>query len=149
MKTRTKTRISTKRKKRKTGSSVLAFALLLLGGAQIAVPAGEKRQEPPADAVIAGTVFRPPGLALPGAEVRIEPQARESGAVKLKRAEAVANTRGEFAFRVPTVPAEWVVHVKSNGYESQVKRVSIEGEQRIDLSFLLEPANAKARGDAK
>lgn len=90
--------------------------------------------------MIAGSVFRPPGFALPGAQVVITPEQPEVNGVKLKKSELVANFRGEFAVRVPVVPAKWRVDVKMNGYRPDQKSVSVEGEQRFDLSFLLEPS---------
>ena len=65
--------------------------------------------------------------------------------VKLKKAEAVTDARGEFAVRVPAVPAKWRVDVKVNGYRPEQRSVSVEGEQRVDLSIILEPA-APAQG---
>jgi hypothetical protein len=87
------------------------------------------------EAVIGGTVFRPPGLALPGAEVVITPQEGD----KPKKLKTVTNTRGEFAVRVPAVPMKYSVDVKASGFKPDEKTVVIEGEQRRDLSFLLDP----------
>jgi len=86
--------------------------------------------------VIAGTVFRPPGFALAGADVEITPEAEG----KPKKMKAVSDARGEFALRVPPVPMKYKVDVKCNGYQPQQKTVEIEGEQHKDLTFQLEPA---------
>jgi hypothetical protein len=109
-------------------------------------PLQAKKQDKPAAAnasfsVIAGTAYRPPGLSLSGARVRIRPLEvpKQNTGAKLKGAEATTDSRGEFAFRVPAVPAKWSVEVSAGGYQPQSKTVSIEGEQRIDLSFVLEP----------
>ena len=136
-----------KRRKRRTGSSLLS--LLLCGLLVSAAASGKKKEDrqPVAVAVIAGTVFRPPGLALPDATVRIRPDREEAAGIRLKKADAVANTRGEFAFRVPAVPATWTVNVHVKGYKDQSKTVTVEAEQRFDLSFLLEPGVTK--GDSK
>jgi hypothetical protein len=91
-------------------------------------------------ALIAGTVFRPPGFALPGAEVIVSPEQPEVNGVKLKKEKAVTDARGEWAIRVPIVPAKWRVDVKIDGYRPEQKSVSIEGEQRLDLSIILEAA---------
>jgi len=100
----------------------------------------EKRKEASEPfALIAGTVYRPPGFALSGVAVVVAPET-ESNNDKLKKAETVTNTRGEFAVRVPPVPAKWRVDVKMNGYRPEQKSVSVEGEQRVDLSFILEAA---------
>ena len=86
--------------------------------------------------MIAGTVFRPPGLALPGAEVIVTPLDVE----KPKKLKTVTNFRGEFAVRVPAVPMKYSVDVKAEGFKPDQKTAAIEGEQRRDLSFLLDPA---------
>ena len=131
----TSTRTSTKMRTR-TGSSrtlsgfVLALALLLPAG----VAAAKKKQPEPV-AVIAGTVFRDPGFALPSAEVTVTP---ESG--KAKQMKVVTNVRGEWAVRVPPVPMKYKVDVKSTGFAPQDKTVEIEGEQRKEVNFVLTPA---------
>ena len=143
---RMKTRTMRKRTKTRTGSSFLAI-LLVITGTWAGYAKDKKASEP--YAIIAGTTFRPPGFALPGAKVRIAPESSSSGGTKLKSVEAQTDARGEFALRVPVVPMKWTVHVQANGYESQGKTVSIDGEQRVDLSFQLEPAAAKPKGEAK
>ncbi len=86
--------------------------------------------------MIAGTVFRPPGLALPDAEVTVTPKEGE----KPKKLKTVTNFRGEFAVRVPAVPMKYSVDVKAAGFKPDQKTVAIEGEQSRELSFLLDPA---------
>ena len=135
-----------KRTKTRTGSSILAVLLTVTGAPSVC---GKEKKTPEPYAVIAGTAFRPPGFALPGAKVRIAPESSSSGGVKLKAADVVTDARGEFSFRVPVVPMKWTVHVQANGYQAQVKTVSIEAEQRVDLSFQLEPASGKSREEAK
>jgi hypothetical protein len=78
---------------------------------------------------------------LAGAQVVVAPEQPEASGVKLKRTEAVTNGRGEWAIRVPSVPAKWRVDVKTNGYRPEQRSVSVEGEQRLELSIILEPAN--------
>ena len=141
-----RTRTKTKRTRTRTGSRLVLAVLALTGG----FPAdGKDKKASEPYAVVAGTTFRPPGFALPGAKVRIAPESSSSGSVKLKAAEAQTDARGEFAVRVPVVPMKWTVHVQANGYEAQAKTVSIEGEQRVDLSFQLQPASGKPKGEAK
>jgi hypothetical protein len=149
MKTRTR---NSKKKRTRTGSKV--FLTLLVGFAVLAVSAPakgkDKGSEAPAPyAVIAGTTFRPPGFALAGARVRISPDTAQSGGTRLKPSEAVTSHRGEFAFRVPAVPAKWLVRVECSGYQTQTRTVSVDAEQRLDLSFLLEPAAGDAKGEGK
>lgn len=77
------------------------------------------------------------------------PESAQAGGVKLKAAETVTDARGEFAVRAPVVPMKWTIYVQANGYLAQSKTVSIDGEQRIELSFQLEPAPDKPKGEGK
>lgn len=101
----------------------------------------EKRAEP--YALIVGTVFRESGLSLPGAEVTVSPlpdAQGKRGSRKAKRVRAVSDARGEFAIRVPAGPLRYTVSVKASGHLAQEKEVSIQGDERVDLFFRLEPA---------
>jgi hypothetical protein len=123
----------------KTGSRLSSAGLVLL--VLLAVPAlSAKKPKKTSEAsqpfaMIAGTVFRPPGFALPGAVIQIEPESES----KSKKVKTVSDSRGEFAVRVPPVPMKYTVTVTSNGYQAQQRTVAIEGEQRKDLSIQLEP----------
>jgi hypothetical protein len=132
----------TKKTKPKTsGSSLLALAIALVCCCSPVL--AEKKVKPgqtEAYALLAGTVYRPPGFALAGVELKIEPEQSESNGVRLKRLEAVTDARGEWSVRVPSVPAKWRVDVKVNGYRPEQRSVSVEGEHRVDLSIILEPA---------
>jgi hypothetical protein len=104
----------------------------------------DKTKKPPAPtATVAGTVFRTPGFALSGIEVTVTPEKFEVAGVKFTKQHAVTNTRGEWAVRVPAVPMEYQVSVKPTEFEAQAKSVSIEGEQRKEINFLLEPKAGK------
>jgi hypothetical protein len=137
-------RTSTTKKKRKTrtrttGSSRLArFAGALL--LSVLLPLGaaaEKKKEPEPTALIAGTVFRDPGFAFPGVQVRLEPAEKHK---KAKKQQVVTNTRGEFALRVPPVPLKYVLYVQHTGFAPQQKEIAVQGEdQMVDLVFRLEP----------
>ncbi len=132
-----------RRKKRtRTGSSLVLFGLLFaLGGL---VLAKDKKQSAETWSVIAGTVFRDPGFAFPGAEVTLEPADKEAAKqAKVKRQQAVSNSRGEFAFRVPVIPLRYTVSVRANGFLPQQKTAEIQGEQRIDVYFSLSPETSK------
>ena len=63
--------------------------------------------------------------------------------VESKPIEAVTDSRGEFAIRVPAVASKWTVDVSAKGIGRQSKSVTIEGEQRLELSFVLEPEAEK------
>ena len=123
-------------RKKGTGSSLLASLLLLL----LPGPgtSGERpRRGPEPYGLIAGTVFRDPGFAQPGAEVTLS---AASGSSNFKAMKAVSDRRGEFAFRVPPRPGEYRVSVKLKGFEPERKDVTIAGEERVDLTFNLKPA---------
>ena len=136
----------TKTKKTTSGSRRSLLLLTLLLAAVSFLSAKDKKKRPePADsyAVIAGTIFRSEGFALGGAEVSVS-ESPGTGATDnskhLKTLKATTNDRGEFAVRVPAVPAKYRIDVKMRGFEPQAKDVSIEGEQRKELNFLLEAA---------
>jgi len=110
------------------------------------MPAGEKpKRSKSADvwAVVAGTVFREPGFALPGAKVVLEPDEARAKEIKVKRQELVSNSRGEFAFKVPPLPLRYTVNVTAGGYQGEKKQVEIQGEQRVDVYFQLKSDTQK------
>jgi len=99
---------------------------------------GKGKTAPQPYATVAGTVYRDPGFALEGVVVTVTPETGDRGGVRFKRQQAATNTRGEFAVRVPPVPMKYQVDVKLDGYGTQSQPVEIEGEQRKELSFVLE-----------
>jgi hypothetical protein len=109
------------------------------------VPDSLSDKQKPAEtwAVIAGTVFREPGFALPGAEVTLEPEQPGGKNNKVKRQQAISNSRGEFAFRVPAVALRYTVSVRARGYQAEEKTAEIQGEQRVDVYFSLKPDTSK------
>jgi len=114
------------------------LVMSLPGGA---ISPDEKKTEP--YALIAGTVFRESGLSLSGAEVRVTllPDGQEKRkSKKAKPIRVVSDARGEFAIRVPARPVRYTVSVKASGHLAQEKQVSIQGNERVDLFFRLEPA---------
>ena len=128
-----------KRKGTRTGSRRGFLAAAFLGAPTVF---GEKKpgkgKSEPRSAAIAGTVFRDPGFALPGAEVILTPE--EPGA-KAKPLKTVSDSRGEYAFHVPPGPARYTVSVKAAGHVPQSKPVSISGLERTDVYFQLQPAS--------
>jgi hypothetical protein len=121
-----------RKKKRKTGKGVLiAFALALLWLAP-ALVSGDKRVP---SAVIAGTVFRDTGLSLRGAQIIV------AGLEKDKKREwkTLSDPRGEFFLRVPAGPADYNVIVRASGYRLYQKQVKFAGDERVELSVILEP----------
>lgn len=123
------------KKKRRIGTRllllVLAFALL--------AGAAKKKQVPQSYGIIGGTVFQESGYALPHADVTLTPTPDTNHpAVKLKPLQAVCDSRGEFVFHIPPVAMRYTVKAEAKGYQPSEKSVSIEGEQRIDVTFQLQ-----------
>jgi len=109
------------------------FAAVLLGPGLKAA----QKKHPSAYATVAGTVFRDPGLALPGAKVVLMTRS-DSKAKKLAQAET--NYRGEFSFRVPAAQATYVLRASMKGFTTDEKNAVISGEEAIDVNLVLSPA---------
>jgi len=123
-----------RRKTTKTGASLFAFLLLSL---PLAGRAGQK----PEPAVIAGTVFRDPGFALPGAEVEVQPLGPATGRKQPRPLRARTDSRGEFAFQLPPEAAEYRVTARARGYVSEERLVKLSGgAERVDVYLTLKPA---------
>ena len=117
---------------RRIGSSVLLLVAVVLP----ALGADKKKVEP--YGLVAGTVFREPGFALPGAQVTVVANPEQGQTpVKIKKMQALSDVRGEFAFRVPPVAMRYTIHVSANGYHPEEKSVSIQGEERTEATFQL------------
>ncbi|HYL36248.1 MAG TPA: carboxypeptidase-like regulatory domain-containing protein [Bryobacteraceae bacterium] len=127
-----------KRNRKKRGG--VSFALLLLALLAPATEAAKKKPAPESYALVSGTVFQPSGYALPNAEVTLVPEAQpDRAAVKVKKMQAVSDARGEFVFRVPPAALRYLVKVTAKGYQGQEKSVSVQGEERTEVTFQLEP----------
>ena len=128
-----------KRRKKTSGSRPLGLlAVLAVLAAGTLAAAGKSRKTEPF-ALIAGSVFRETGFSLPGAELAVDLTEAPQGASKFKRIKAVTDARGEFAIRVPAGPMSYTVFVKAGGYRPGKKEVSIQGVERVELFFRLEP----------
>ncbi len=104
--------------------------------------AAKKKKSADLYAIVAGTVFRDPGFALRGAQVMIEPEQEVVNGSKLKSQKAVSDARGEFAFRVAPIQAKYKITVTAEGMVSQTKPAATRGgEERIDVTFMLQPAS--------
>ena len=130
------TSTSMKRKRKRTRGSRLAGLLAALAVAALAARAADgKNRKTASFALIAGSVFRDSGFSLPGAELTLE----AAPPAKFKRIKIVTDARGEFAVRVPAAPMRYTVSVKAGGYRPDRKEVSVQGEERVELFFRLEP----------
>ena len=102
------------------------------------LPSASAKKKPSLDtyAVVSGTVFDGSGYALPDANVTLAAE-RESGE-KTKPMETVSSARGEFVFRVPPGPMRYSVAVTAKGYQSQQKTVSVQDQERVEVTFQLD-----------
>ncbi len=123
-----------KRRMRKSGTSLICLLIL-------AVPlagAGKKKIVPEAYSIVAGTVFRESGFALPQAEVTLIPDPQPDGLpVKVKKLSTVSDARGEFVFRVPSASMQYTVRVAAKGYHGEEKTITVHGDERADVTFQL------------
>ena len=135
----TTTRMTTRKSK-----STLVFVLPALCLAQITlgqnVLAQAKSKTKP-EAVIAGTVFRDPGFAQPGASVVL---ALKSAPAK-KLQSQISSPRGEFTFRVPAGPNRYLVTATLKGFQTAREEIEIQGEEQINATLLLVP-ESKQKG---
>lgn len=126
---------------------VLLSAVFILLAPLTAGGQKKPKNDTPADySVIAGTVFREPGFALPEAEVVLSaaPAADDTGKTKARKTGSFrTNGRGEFAFRVPSAEARYVVAASAKGYAKQQKTVEIHPGERVDVTFTLAPESNK------
>jgi len=129
----------TRKTRKRTGSRLLrgVAALLAVVCALGAADKHKKAVEP--YGLIAGTVFRDPGFAFSGALVTIVPKPADGSDLKLRLNKAVSDARGEFAFRVPAVPMHYSVRAEAKGFKPVEKAAEINGDERVDVTFLLEP----------
>jgi carboxypeptidase family protein len=131
------------RRKSKSGLVVLLPALYLAqillpqAGAQGTKKKAQKEAEP--YAVIAGTVFRDPGFAQPGASVVL---ALKSAPGK-KLLEVTSSPRGEFTFRVPAEPNTYLVTATLKGFQTAHEEIEIQDQEQINATLLLVPESKK------
>jgi hypothetical protein len=113
-----------------------AFAMVLTLGSLHAAP--DKKPVP--HGVVAGTVFRDPGLALPGATVVLM---RKDDPKAKKLQEGISNYRGEFAFEVPATQASYIVRASLKGFHPDEKEAVISADERIEVTLVLVPESKK------
>ncbi|HUQ93483.1 MAG TPA: carboxypeptidase regulatory-like domain-containing protein [Bryobacteraceae bacterium] len=122
------------------------FALI----ATAATAAGEKPPKTkPAQATVAGTVFREPGFALAGANIVLQPDPGRNTSHKVKKMNAVSDVRGEFGFRVPATPMSYTLTIQAAGYLEESRSVSLAGEERQDVFVTLKPDPAERKKGPK
>jgi hypothetical protein len=129
-----------KRKPRKKIGTRRALLSTLLSALLLAVflpvtAIAKKKSAPDTPAIVSGSVFSDSGYALADADVTLAPRA-QSG--KLKPLQAISDARGEFVFHVPAGPAQYTVTVSAKGYRSQQKSVTVQDQERLEVTFQLE-----------
>ena len=137
----TKTRRRTKTRTRIGSSRRSISRAACLGIAAACCLLAEKpARRAPADsaAVVAVSVFREPGFALTGAEIQLAPGPDDKGSPKIRKLKGTTDARGEFVFHVLPGPAQYEVSVSAKGLKPQQKSVRVEGEERVDVTFMLE-----------
>lgn len=141
--TRMKTR--TRRRSRAEHRGKLRPALALLLPALCVAPMvlaqndapGQHKAEP--YGVIAGTVFRDPGFAQPGASVVLTLKSAPSK----KLQHQISSPRGEFTFHVPATPNSYVVTATLKGFQTAREELEIQGQEQINATLLLVPESKK------
>jgi hypothetical protein len=128
-----------KKKRMRSIKAFLRFATLA-GGFAALMAGGDKKKANDPDTVIAGTVFRDPGYALPEATVTL---VRRDDPKHKKLAEMTTSFRGEFVIHVPATPAVYLVKASAKGFRAEEKEASVTGVDRVDLMFTLEPEKKK------
>jgi len=104
------------------------------------IQAAKKKSSQETYSLIAGTVFSANGYALAVADVLLTPDPHpDSAPLKLKKLQAVSDSRGEFAFRVPPGAMHYIISASARGYRAVQKPVVLQGEDRVDVTFQLDP----------
>jgi hypothetical protein len=127
------------KKRRRSINTFLRFAALA-GVCAVLLSAGDKKRPNEPDTVIAGTVFRDPGYALPEATVTL---VRRDDPKRKKLAEMGTNLRGEFVIHVPATPDVYVLKASAKGFRAEEKEATVTGLDRVDMTFTLEPEKKK------
>lgn len=114
---------------------LLVVGLLTLGAGAGQLPAQEKA----AYSVIAGTVFREPGFALPGALVTLEAAEPPAKGKRIKPQKVVSDRHGEYAFRLAPTEAKFKLTAVAKGFVPQEKETTATPGVRVDVFFELKP----------
>jgi hypothetical protein len=91
--------------------------------------------------VIAGTVFRDPGFAQPGASVILALKSAPSKKLQSQ----ISSPRGEFTFHVPAGPNSYLVTATLKGFQTARQEIEIQGQEQINATLLLVP-ESKQKG---
>lgn len=121
------------------------LVLLLAFGTGTGWSRGAKDGKQTYGGIVAGTVFRNPGFAVPGARVTLTEslQPGDASSWMKKPLKTECNERGEFAFRVPAIEMHYTVSATAKGLATSQKKAEVRGEERVDVTFLLDPESKK------
>ena len=126
--------------KMRTSRRSIRLVLLLMVPALLAAQRGKAKPGQPY-AVVAGTVFRDPGFAQPGAKVVLTLKASPKKTLQ----ESVTSRRGEFTFRVLAGPQTYVVTATLKGFKPVRQEIAISGEEQINETLVLVPESKQER----
>src|ERR1700730_9475313 len=122
--------MTTKMRMRRKSKSAAVLLLPTLCRAQLLLGQAKQKAEP--YAVVAGTVFRDPGFAQPGASVALA--LKSAPAKKLQH--QISSPRGEFSCRVPPGPNAYLVTATLKGFKTARGEVEIQGQEQINATLL-------------
>jgi len=89
-------------------------------------------------ALIRGSVFTEQGLVFPGAKVIIERVPVGNEPIEKFKSEYTTNTRGEFAFKLPPLPARYRLTATFKGFKDASKEVEVDKGEGRSVSLILE-----------
>ena len=117
-------------------SGVLLAAVALSAAAE--KRNSRRKAEPDSAALIAVSVFREPGFAVPAAEIQLAVATESKSGVKAKKIKVTSDARGEYVFHVPPDAMRYLVTASAKGLTPQEKAVEVQGEGRTDVTFTLQ-----------
>jgi hypothetical protein len=115
---------------------IVALLVCLAGVVSVNALSAQKPPSPD-DCVFRVTVFTEKGQRLPDAEFTAHPAGK-----KKPHWDGYSDVRGDFAFRV-SFQGDYEIEVKAKGYETQVKKVTSEGGEKMDIVITLIPRAPK------
>lgn len=126
---------TTKTRTRSSGALLRRASRLTFAGILAALSCvAAQRKQPKPHATVAGTVFRDPGFALPGATVVL---IRKDDPKAKKLAQTLTNDRGEFSFEVPPDTATYIVKASRKGFQPEQKEATVSVGERIEVTLSL------------
>ncbi|MEW6211482.1 MAG: carboxypeptidase-like regulatory domain-containing protein [Acidobacteriota bacterium] len=98
--------------------------------------------------LIRGAVFDAGGLSLGGVRIKLvriptEEEQKDKKKIEALSRDYITNSRGEFAFRLPSVRARYQVTASLVGYKPETKTVDVGESEAVPLAFSLEPEKKK------